>query len=93
MSRATPGPWRADGFEVVGAEGTPDGASVCRLTYGAISPAPLADIGMPNERRATVAANAALIAASPALYDFAAKKAAEGDAEAAALVEAIHASR
>ena len=88
-AKHTPGPWRV--FEhswcdtSIGAPGTSN--AICRL-----------DINHATEEsqeadEAQMAANARLIAAAPAMYEYIASSALNGCTEANKLLEAIHASR
>jgi len=79
MSEPTPGPW----------------ADAGGIGHGSWIVGPNGENVAVVYSRASVhgAQNARLIAAGPTLYDFAAKRAAEGDVEARAIVEAIHAPR
>lgn len=36
----TPLPWKSEGYEIIGGEGTPDARVICRMSYGHVSPAP-----------------------------------------------------
>ncbi len=69
MTTHTPGPWKVDGTEIVGASGTLSAKVICHASYGHVSPAPAFDYLNPkhDHDRLTVEANATLIAAAPDL--------------------------
>lgn len=87
MSEHTPGPWRVD---VAESSAPGMGSDVVRV-----------DVMKGEQRIAGVTvrpgsralSNARLIAASPTMYEYVARRAEGGDADARAIVEAIHASR
>lgn len=65
----TPAPWRQEGCEIIGADGTAKAKVICSLSFGSMSPAPrfsYIDISHMGEADITNA-NARLIAASPDL--------------------------
>lgn len=70
MSEFTPGPWRQLGYEIVGGEGTPQGRSICQMTCGSTTGAPIfAPFRKEHrEHEPIINANARLIAAAPELY-------------------------
>lgn len=96
MSKHTPGPWRAffnqpdkSGAVTCSIYAEPDMSNPHRGYVADVYRNYVGSFIDDEEFRA----NARLIAASPLLYDFVAKRASEGDTEAIALVESIHAAR
>jgi hypothetical protein len=88
MSAWTPGPWVPtwNGFYwEIKSERDAQIADTCasNIIYWSLEKIPSADAAKIAE------ANARLISASPSLYDFVAKRAAEGDEDAAALIASI----
>lgn len=77
----TQGPWEVDGIEI-----TYGGQGICLMGEPAQYAGDFARM-LPNYE-----ANARLIAASPTMYEYVAKRAAGGDTEAATIMEEIHAS-
>lgn len=80
----TPGPWklkRSANDEIIGVILGSDDNLVATTGYRVV----------PGECEDD--ANARLIAASPRMYDYIEKRAAEGDTEAASILEGIHAAR
>lgn len=94
MSKSTPGPWSAE-----------DQGTMCPGEIWIMAKDPRDKDGIEFSIAAVRAgcgeaaeagdnaANARLIAAAPTMADYIAKRAATGDAEAAAIMESIHAGR
>lgn len=95
-ARFTPGPWEIEGLSpMCGIEITADGRDGEGWIIASLGE-PVDYVGLPKEDlsaaiNAEIEANAHLIAASPTMYDYIARKAAEGDEEAKRVVETIHA--
>lgn len=93
-STHTPGPWAAAaapsgivGWPVVG----PNGRMICDVSIiNRCGNAPLDQFSAYYDE---CEANARLIAASPTMFDYIARRAAAGDSDAAAILEKIHATR